>query len=162
MNHRYDNIWDLLDYPRNVRTQHGDTISAAKKRGYLLIVYCQTTCLVHYKQFREMTANKSSLCVFLIIRLPDFIAVSLIRSSSITSDICRGPYNEVCLDQFWQRYSRMQSFSYNSILKIRFIQNMIIISPVQNAEKFVAQSVLEGLLFGRKSQRYYAFLRHYL
>jgi len=71
---------------------------------------------MYYKQSREMPANKSCLYMFLIIRLPDFIAVPLIRGSSTTSDICRGPCNEVCLDQFWQRYSRMQSFSYNSIL----------------------------------------------
>jgi hypothetical protein len=65
-----------------------------------------------------MPTNKSCLYVFLIIRLPDFIAVPLIRSSSITSDICRDPYNEVCPDQFWQGYSRMQQFSYNPVMKI--------------------------------------------
>ena len=150
MNHRYGKIWDLHDYLRNIRTQHRDTVSAAKKRGYLIIVYCQTSFLIHYKQSREMLANKSCLYVFLIIRLPDFIAFSLIRGSSITSDICRGPYNEVCLDQFWQRYSRMELFSCNSILKIRFIQNMIIIPPVQNAKTLAAQSLLEGLLVGKK------------
>jgi hypothetical protein len=132
-----------------------------KKIGYLIIVYCQTTFLIHYTQSREMPANKSCLYLFLIIRLPDFIAVSLIRGSSITSDICRGPYNDVCLDQFWKRYSRMQSFSYNSILKVMFIQNMIIVPHVQNAKKFVAQSLLEGLLVGKKS-KIFAFLRHYL
>jgi hypothetical protein len=132
---------DLLDYLRNIRIELRDTVSGAKK-NYLIIIYCQTNFLTHYMQSREMSANKSCLYVFLIIRLPDFIVVSLIRSSSIKSDICRGPYNEVCPDQFWQRCSRMQPFSYNQIMKIRFIQNMIIIPPVQNAKKLFAQALL--------------------
>jgi len=153
MNHRYDKICDLHDYLSNIRTQHRDTFSAVKKKRLFNNFMLPDNLLKHYKKSREMPANKSCLYLFLIIRLPDFIAVSLIRGSSITSDICRGPYNEVCLDQFWQRYSRMQLFSYNSILKIMFIQNMIIIPPVKNAKKFVAQALLEGPLVG-KSQRY--------
>ena len=44
----------------------------------------------------------------------------------------------------------MRSFSHNSILKIRFIQNSIIIPPVQNAKEFIVQALWEGFLVEKK------------